>query len=50
MGFYWCKIVVHSVTYFEELLNEKNERERRNEEPKKIRKRVDQIRKDEEKL
>ena len=33
--------------YFEELLNEENEREHRNEEPEKIRKRVDQIRKDE---
>ena len=33
--------------YFEELLNEENEREHRNEEPEKIRKRVGQIRKDE---
>ena len=32
--------------YFEKFLNEENQREHRNEEPEKIRKRVDKIRKD----
>ena len=36
--------------YFEELLNEENEREHRKEEPEIIRERIDQVRKDEEKL